>query len=92
MRDDRFRPCEISEAADVISWINEPTVDIPPRRQLPLHAVMNDVRSHTEVLAARLEAGVRARSDEQRDVIRRLYLQTKRQLEALSACLDLEDL
>jgi hypothetical protein len=74
MRDDRFRPCEIVELEDPISLINDPhSPDITPRHPLPLHAVLNDVRAHTEVLARRLESGVHARSDEQRDPIRRLY-------------------
>jgi hypothetical protein len=90
MRDGRFRPCEIVDLEDPISLINEPrSPDISPRRQLPLHAVLNDVRAHTAALAARLESGVHARSDEQRDLIRRLYLQTRRQLEVLVAALEL---
>jgi hypothetical protein len=90
MRDDRFRPCEISELGDTISWINEPhSPDIPLRRQPPLHAVLRDAHNHTEVLARRLEGGVRARTDQERDLIRRLYLQTRRQIEVLVAALAL---
>jgi hypothetical protein len=92
MRDDRYRPCEIVEFEDTVSIINDPhSPDITPRRPLPLHAVLNDVRAHTEVLARRLEGGVRCRSDQQRDLIRRLYLATRRQLEALSAALEVLD-
>jgi hypothetical protein len=88
---DRFWPCEIADLEDAISWINEPAVDIPPCRQPPLHAVLNDVRAHTEALAARLEAGVHAGSDEQRDAVRALYLATRRQLEAIAKALELLD-
>jgi hypothetical protein len=75
---DRFRPCELVELGPETSLLNEPTVDIPPRRQLPLDAVLRDVRAHTELLAARLEAGVVVRDDEEREVIRTLYLATRR--------------
>ena len=88
MGDSRFRPCEIAELGPETSLLNEPAVDIPPRRQVPLRAVLNDVRAHTELLAARLEAGVHVRGDEQREVVRRLYLQTRRQLEAIAVALD----
>jgi hypothetical protein len=87
--DRRFRPCEIVELEDTVSLINEPrSLDITPRRQMPLHAVLNDVCSHTAVLAARLESGVVVHSDEQRDAVRALYLQTRRQLEAIAVALD----
>jgi hypothetical protein len=91
MHDGRFRPCELVDLADSTSLLNEPSPDIPQRRQLPLPAVLNDVRAHTEVLARRLEAGVHVRSDEQREVIRRLYLQTRRQLEAIAVALEVLD-
>jgi hypothetical protein len=86
---DGFQPCEIWELEDGTSLLNEPAVDIPLRRQLLLHAVLRDVQCHTEVLAARLESGVRCCSDGQRDSVRRLYLATRRQLEAIATALDL---
>jgi hypothetical protein len=89
MSGERFRPCEISEATDVISWLNEPTTDIARRRELPLSAVLANVRVHTEALAVRLEAGVYVSGDEEREVVRRLYLQTRRQLEALAVAVGL---
>ena len=88
MSDDRFRPCEIAEAENPVSLINEPhSPDIALRRQPPLAAVLNDVRTHTEVLAKRLEDGVRACTDAERDAVRALYLQTRRQLEAIAVAL-----
>jgi hypothetical protein len=86
---DVFQPCEIWELADEPSLLNESSPDISQRRRLPLEAVLGDVRAHTLVLAARLEAGTRCHSDAQRDCVRRLYLTTRRQLEALSVALDL---
>jgi hypothetical protein len=69
MRDDRYRPCEIVELEDTVSIINDPhSPDITPRHPLPLHAALDDAYRHTAALAARLEGGVRARSDEQRDL------------------------
>jgi hypothetical protein len=87
MRDDRFRPCEIADLGDS-SLLNEPAVDIVPRRPPPLPAFLNDVRAHTAALAARLEAGVSVHSDLERDAVRALYLQTRRLLEALALALD----
>jgi hypothetical protein len=88
MSEVRFRPCEIADLEDAISWINELPVDIPLRRQVPLDALLNDVRAHTEVLAARLEAGVVVHGDAQREAVRALYLATRRQLEAIAVALD----
>jgi hypothetical protein len=42
MSDVRFRPCTIAEIGNGLSLLNEPAVDIPLRRQLPLHAVLSD--------------------------------------------------
>jgi hypothetical protein len=86
---DRYRPCEVFDLADQTSLLNEPAVDIRLRRQPPLSAVLADVRNHTEVLAARLEAGVHVRTDADREVVKALYLATRRQLEALAAALEL---
>jgi hypothetical protein len=91
MSEVRFRPCEIADLEDAISWINELPVDIPQRRQVPLRAVLSDVRAHTEVLAARLEAGVVVHGDAEREAVRVLYLQTRRQLEAIAVALELLD-
>jgi hypothetical protein len=92
MSDDRrFRPCEITELANPVSLLNEPlSPDIAPRRQLPLSALIAANLANTEALLARLEGGVRCRSDEGRDGIRELYLSAKHFARALQRCLDLE--
>jgi hypothetical protein len=91
MCDDRFRPCEIADITDRGSLVNEPLVDISPRQQPPLSALIAANLANTEALLARLENGVRARSDGQRHLITQLYLQTRRQIEVLVAALELLD-
>jgi hypothetical protein len=41
----RYRPCEIAEAGDVVSLLNEPATDIVRRRELPLSAVLVTIDS-----------------------------------------------
>jgi hypothetical protein len=100
MRDTRYWPRQFEElAGDRIppSLINEPSppdnvralVRITPR---PLHAVLCEALTNTQALLARLEAGVRVAESGQREVVRELYVQSRRQREALIACLELQGL
>jgi hypothetical protein len=84
----RFIPCELVELEDPVSLLNEPAVDIVQRRRPPLDAVLRDVQRNASVLAARLEAGVVVHGDAERDAVKALYLQTRRQLEAIAVALE----
>ena len=46
----------------------------------------------TQALLARLEAGVTVPRDQQREIVRLLYVATRHQVKALTACLELEGL
>jgi hypothetical protein len=79
-----------------VSWINEP---LPPDnvstlvpRQRSIHAVLVENLNSTRALLARLEAGVTVPRQEQREVVRLLYVATRHQVKALAACLELEGL
>jgi len=97
---DRYHPRTIEELADdpiPVSLINEP---LPPDNvralvrptQRSLHAVLCDALTNTQALLARLEAGVTVPRDQQREVVRLLYVATRHQVRALSAVLELEGL
>jgi hypothetical protein len=92
MTEDRyFRPCELVELEDTVSILNEPQLDIVRRHELPLSAVMRNARSCMETQARHLEGGVRCHSDAQRDIVRRLYLRTRKEIEILVAALEALD-
>jgi hypothetical protein len=62
-------------------------------REKPLHAQLCEVLVHTKELLAPLEAkGVRVPRDDQWQVVRELYVPTRRQLQALAAVLELDGL
>ncbi|MGC1234666.1 MAG: hypothetical protein WA838_08390, partial [Xanthobacteraceae bacterium] len=67
------------------------TVALPVlNREKPLHAQLCEVLVHTKELLAPLEAkGVRVPRDDQWQVVREVYVQTRRQLQALAAVLEL---
>jgi hypothetical protein len=100
MRNDRYWPRDIAEVAEKVSLINEPlaapdgTVALPVlNREKPLHAQLCEVLVHTKELLAPLEAkGVRVPRDDQWQVVREVYVQTRRQLQALAAVLELDGL
>jgi hypothetical protein len=100
MRNDRYWPHDIAEVAEKVSLINEPlaapdgTVALPVlNREKPLHAQLCEVLVHTKELLAPLEAkGVRVPRDDQWQVVREVYVQTRRQLQALAAVLELDGL
>ena len=80
-----------------VSWINEPlppdnvcTLARPTRRSL--HAVLCEALTNTRGLLARLEAGVTVPQNQQREIVRLLYVATQHQAKALAAVLELEGL
>lgn len=100
MRNDRYWPRDIAEVAEKVSLINEPlaapdgTAALPVlNRDKPLHAQLCEVLVHTKELLAPLEAkGVRVPRDDQWQVVREVYVQTRQQLQALAAVLELDGL
>jgi hypothetical protein len=76
--------------------INEPlsapegTMALPTvYRQPPLHGLIAGALANVEALIERLELGVRAQ-DNERAMVRELYVQCRRQREVLAAALRLE--
>ena len=65
-------------------------VSLPKVR--PLHAVLIENLNSTRALLRRLEDGVHVPRQEQREVVRLLYVATRHQVQALTACLELEGL
>ena len=97
---DKYWPHDIPEAGQKISLLNEPisyrdTGDSTVLRRWPkarpLHAVIAETLANVELLLGQLEAGVRV-ADNQRDLVRQLYVCSQRQREVLSAALRLEEL
>ena len=80
-----------------VSLINQP---LPPDNvrtlvrpnQRPLHAVLGEALTNTQALLTRLEVGVTVPRQEQREVVRLLYVATRHQVRALAATLELEGL
>ena len=97
---DRFRPRRFDELAeDSIprSLLNEPlppdnvrTLAQPKARSF--HAVLCEALIDAQALLARLEAGVMVPRDQQREVVRSLYMATRNQVRALIATLELQGL
>jgi len=97
--DRRYWPRQCDEMAGdpaPVSWINEP---VPPDnvaalvpRQRSIHAVLVENLNSTQALLTRLEAGVTVPRQEQREVIRLLYVATQHQAKALAAVLELDGL
>ena len=80
-----------------VSLINQP---LPPDNVRPLvrpnprslHAVLCEALTNTQALLTRLEAGVTVPQNQQREVVRLLYVATRHHAKALTACLQLEGL
>ena len=78
-----------------VIWLNEP---VPPDNvstlvrpnQRSLHAVLCAALTNTQALLSRLEAGVTVPRDQQREVVRELYVATRNQAKALIATLKCE--
>ena len=98
--DQRYWPRRFEEMAEdpvPRSLINEP---LPPDnvttlvpRQRSIHAVLVESLNSTQALLKRLESGrVCVQRQEQREVVRLLYVATRHQANALIATLELEGL
>jgi hypothetical protein len=80
-----------------VTWLNEPA---PPDnvatlvpRQRSIHAVLVENLNSTQALLTRLEhPGVSVPRQEQREVVRLLYVATRHQRDALAAVLELDGL
>ena len=88
---------ELGSDRTPVSWINEPappdnvTTLVP--RQRSIHAVLVENLNSTQALLARLESGrVCVPRQEQREVVRLLYVATRHQVKALTAVLGLDGL
>jgi hypothetical protein len=97
MRDDRYRPFDIAELEDRVSLLNEPIREVielrPGQSAASLHALLVGVRNQAQALLDRLKTrGVYVPMDQQREVVRLLYVATRNQVKALAACLELEGL
>jgi hypothetical protein len=85
---------------DKVSLLNEPVVyrdtgeaTVLRRwpRARPLHAIVAECLANVELLLGQLEAGVRV-ADNQRGLVRDLFVATQRQRDVLAAALRLEEL
>ena len=97
---DRYWPRRFEEMANdrtPVSWINEP---VPPdnvsalvqTKKRSLHAILVESLNSARALLRRLELGVHVPRQEQREVIRLLYVATQHQAKALAAVLELDGL
>jgi hypothetical protein len=98
MRNDKFwpRPFEEIEGSGV-SLLNEPilvdAVELrPAAKQRSLHAVLVESLNSTQALLTRLENGVAVPRNDQREIVRLLYVATRHQVKALAAVLELDGL
>ena len=62
------------------------------RTAQPLHAVLVESLHSTQALLTRLESGVCVPREQQREIVRLLYVATRQQVKALVATLELEGL
>jgi hypothetical protein len=88
-------PAQIDEVESRRSLISEPVpppnvVSLPKSR--PLHQVLIENLNSTRALLRRLEDGVSVPRDQQREIVRLLYVATRHQLQALTAVLELDGL
>jgi hypothetical protein len=94
----RYWPRQFDEIEGTpVSWLNEP---VPPpnvsalvqTKQRSLHAILVETLNSTRALLRRLEAGVTVPRQEQREVVRLLYVAAQHQAKALAAVLELDGL
>jgi hypothetical protein len=94
----KYSPRSFAElAADptpstVINEIAPDNVIVLPKPAHSLHAVLCDALTSNRGLLQRLELGVQAPPGQARVAVRELYVQTRRQLKALIAVLELDGL
>ena len=95
---DRYWPRRFDEIESTPrTWLNEP---LPPDNvrsigraaRRPLHAVLVESLNSTRALLRRLEAGVTVPRQEQREVVRMLYVAARHQADALIAVLEIDGL
>jgi hypothetical protein len=97
---DRYHPRSFEELASdpiPVTFINKPlppenVSTLPVRRAHSLHAVLCDALTSSRGLLQRLESGVTVPKDHQHEIVRLLYVATRHQVKALTACLVLEGL
>jgi hypothetical protein len=98
MRDERkYWPRQFEEIEDGgVSLLNEPTfagaVELRPGAKRSLYAVLVESLNSTRALLTRLESGVRVPRNDQREIVRLLYVAARHQRDALVACLELDGL
>jgi hypothetical protein len=101
MMDDKYRPRSFEEMAEDMSpvtIINEPVRDEvielrPGQSAASLYALLVGLRNQAQALLERLETrGVQVARQEQREVVRLLYVATRHQVQALAAVLELQGL
>ena len=94
----RYWPRQLDEIEGTpTTWLNEPA---PPDnvatlapRQRSIHAVLIENLNSTQALLTRLESGkICVAREQQRDIVRLLYVATRHQVKALAAVLELEGL
>ena len=95
---DRYWPRRFDEIEGTpTTWLNEP---LPPDNvrsigraaRRSLHAVLVESLNSTRALLRRLEAGVTVPRQEQREVVRMLYVAARHQADALIAVLEIDGL
>jgi len=91
----KYWPAQIDEIENRRSLISEPApaenvIALPKSR--PLHAMLVESLNSTRALLRRLEDGVTVPRDQQREIVRLLYVATRHQVKALTATLELEGL
>jgi len=88
----------MTEDVSPVSIINEPIHDEvielrPGQASASLHALLVGVRNQAQALLERMEnRGVQVARQEQREIIRLLYVATRHQVKALAAVLELDGL
>jgi hypothetical protein len=99
MRDDKYWPRQVDETEGAgVSIINEPVRDEvielrPGQAAASLHALLVGALNQAQAVLTRLETrGVYVPKDQQREVVRLLYVATRNQVKALTAVLELEGL
>jgi hypothetical protein len=96
--DRRYWPRQFDEIGDTpVSWLNEPAApdnvrSIGRAARRPLHAVLVESLNSARALLTRLESGVTVPRQEQREVVRLLYVATRHQVKALATTLELDGL
>ena len=92
----KYWPADAAEADLKVSLLNEPilaAVELRPgAKQRSLHAVLVESLNSTQALLTRLENGVCVPRNDQREIVRLLYVATRNQVKALTAVLELDGL